>query len=94
MPQRLFCLREGEGDAVHFTDEHVFPAALGGNVIVKDGSCDGCNHGACYCRDAACEMLASMVRACSDSGAFKSAACRMYFWAAAVSPELRAISPA
>jgi hypothetical protein len=47
-----------------------------------------------YCRDAACEMLASMVRACSDSGAFKSAACRMYFWAAAVSPELRAISPA
>jgi hypothetical protein len=45
MPQCLFCLREGEGDAVRFTDEHVFPAALGGNVIVKDGSCDGCNHG-------------------------------------------------
>jgi hypothetical protein len=45
MPQCLFCLREGEGDTVRFTDEHVFPAALGGNVIVKDGSCDGCNHG-------------------------------------------------
>ena len=45
MPQCLFCLREGEGDAVQFTDEHVFPAALGGNLIVKDGSCDACNHG-------------------------------------------------
>jgi hypothetical protein len=45
MPQCLFCLREAEGDAAHFTDEHVFPAALGGNLIVKDGSCDGCNHG-------------------------------------------------
>jgi hypothetical protein len=45
MPQCLFCVREGEGDTVHFTDEHVFPAALGGNLIVKDGSCDGCNHG-------------------------------------------------
>jgi len=45
MPQCLFCLREAEGDAVHFTDEHVFPAALGGNLIVKNGSCDGCNHG-------------------------------------------------
>jgi hypothetical protein len=41
----LFCLREGEEDAVHFTDEHVFPAALGGNLTVKDGSCDACNHG-------------------------------------------------
>jgi hypothetical protein len=45
MPQCLFCLREGDGDAVRFTDEHVFPAALGGNVIVKNGSCDDCNHG-------------------------------------------------
>lgn len=45
MPQCLFCLREGEVDAVHFTDEHVFPAALGGNLVVKDGSCDKCNHG-------------------------------------------------
>lgn len=40
----LFCLREGP-DAIRFTDEHVFPAALGGNLIVKDGSCDTCNHG-------------------------------------------------
>jgi hypothetical protein len=45
MPQCLFCLREGAADAVRFTDEHVFPAALGGNMIMKDGSCDGCNHG-------------------------------------------------
>lgn len=45
MPQCLFCLREGEGDAVHFTDEHVFPAALGGNLVVKDGTCDKCSHG-------------------------------------------------
>jgi hypothetical protein len=45
MPQCLFCLREGEPDTVLFTDEHVFPAALGGNLIVKDGSCDVCNHG-------------------------------------------------
>jgi HNH endonuclease len=45
MPQCLFCLREGEGDAVHFTDEHVFPAALGGNLVVKDSTCDKCNHG-------------------------------------------------
>jgi hypothetical protein len=45
MPRCLFCLREGEGDAVRFTDEHVFPAALGGNVVVKNGSCDDCNHG-------------------------------------------------
>ena len=45
MPQCLFCLKEGEGDAVRFTDEHIFPAALGGNLVVKDGSCDSCNHG-------------------------------------------------
>ncbi len=45
MPQCLFCMKEGEGDAVRFTDEHIFPAALGGNLVVKDGSCDGCNHG-------------------------------------------------
>jgi len=44
MPQCLFCLRKGEED-VRWTDEHVFPAALGGNLIVKDGSCDMCNHG-------------------------------------------------
>jgi len=45
MPQCLFCLREEKGDSGHFTDEHVFPAALGGNLIVRDGSCDVCNHG-------------------------------------------------
>lgn len=45
MPQCLFCLRQGEGDGVHFTDEHVFPAALRGNLVVKDGTCDKCNHG-------------------------------------------------
>lgn len=43
MPQCLFCLREAED--VRFTDEHVFPAALGGNLMVKDGSCHVCNHG-------------------------------------------------
>lgn len=42
MPQCLFCLREGE--SVRFTDEHVFQAALGGNIVVKDGACDKCNH--------------------------------------------------
>src|ERR1017187_3831274 len=44
MPQCLFCLHEGEGGSVRFTDEHVFPAALGGNLTVRDGSCDSCNH--------------------------------------------------
>jgi hypothetical protein len=42
MPTCLFCLRK---DAVHYTDEHVFPAALGGTLVVRDGSCDVCNHG-------------------------------------------------
>lgn len=45
MSKCLFCLREGEADTVRFTDEHVFPAALGGNLIVKNGSCDLCNYG-------------------------------------------------
>src|SRR5437764_9253119 len=45
MPQCLFCLHEGKADDVRFTDEHVFPAALGGNLILKYGSCDVCNHG-------------------------------------------------
>lgn len=45
MPLCLFCLREGQGEGVHFTEEHVFPAALGGNLIVKNGSCSSCNHG-------------------------------------------------
>lgn len=30
---------------MRFTEEHVLPAALGGNLIVKDGTCDKCNHG-------------------------------------------------
>lgn len=45
MAQCLFCLREEQTDTVDFTDEHVFPAAIGGNIVVMDGSCDGCNHG-------------------------------------------------
>jgi HNH endonuclease len=45
MAQCLFCLREGEGHTIHFTDEHVFPAALGGNLVVEGGSCESCNHG-------------------------------------------------
>lgn len=45
MPPCLFCLREEDPAGVDFTDEHVFPAALGGNLVVKGGSCDACNHG-------------------------------------------------
>lgn len=45
MPPCLFCLRDEEGDAIRFTDEHVFPASLGGGLAVKDGSCEACNHG-------------------------------------------------
>jgi hypothetical protein len=45
MPPCLFCLRKANQDGVGFTDEHVFPAALGGNLVVKNGSCDACNHG-------------------------------------------------
>jgi hypothetical protein len=45
MPRCLFCLRDGEAGAVSFTDEHIFPAVLGGNLVAKDGTCDKCNHG-------------------------------------------------
>lgn len=45
MPRCLFCLREGKAETADLTDEHVFPAALGGNLVVRDGSCVGCNHG-------------------------------------------------
>jgi len=45
MPQCLFCLQKGEGDSIRFTDEHVFPAALSGNLVVKDGTREKCNHG-------------------------------------------------
>jgi hypothetical protein len=47
MPQCLFCLREVEKPAADdpFTDEHVFPAALGGVLVVVDGTCSTCNNG-------------------------------------------------
>jgi hypothetical protein len=36
----------GKGRVTPYTlHEHVFPAALGGNLVVKDGTCDKCNHG-------------------------------------------------
>jgi len=37
MPRCLFCLR----DVKELTDEHVFPAALGGDLVVK-GTCVEC----------------------------------------------------
>jgi hypothetical protein len=40
MPRCLFCLEERE----KLTDEHVFPAALGGNLIVANASCAECNN--------------------------------------------------
>lgn len=45
MARCLFCLRDEQADGIRFTVEHVFPAALGGNLVVRDGSCDACNHG-------------------------------------------------
>jgi hypothetical protein len=41
MPKCLFCPTEQH----HLTDEHVFPAALGGALILKNAVCDVCNHG-------------------------------------------------
>jgi len=41
MPQCLFCLREKEG----LTDEHIFPAALGGVLALEGSTCTECNHG-------------------------------------------------
>ena len=41
MPKCLFCPREQD----HLTDEHVFPAALGGTLILKNAVRDVCNHG-------------------------------------------------
>ena len=41
MPTCLFCLRECE----NASNEHVFPAALGGVLEVKNGSCTECNNG-------------------------------------------------
>jgi hypothetical protein len=40
MPRCLFCLRERD----QLTDEHVFPAALGGALVVPDASCPDCNN--------------------------------------------------
>jgi hypothetical protein len=37
----LFCPTEQK----QLTDEHVFPAALGGTLILKNTVCDACNHG-------------------------------------------------
>lgn len=41
VPICLFCLR----DDVLLTDEHLFPAALGGNIVVEGSVCADCNHG-------------------------------------------------
>src|SRR3989442_1307932 len=41
MPQCIFCLQEKE----ILTDEHVFPAALGGVLALKDSVCAECNNG-------------------------------------------------
>jgi hypothetical protein len=41
MPRCLFCLTEAD----KLTDEHVFPAALGGNLVVKNATCAACNNG-------------------------------------------------
>jgi len=41
MPQCIFCLKEHE----ELTDEHVFPAALGGVLVVKNSVCVVCNNG-------------------------------------------------
>jgi hypothetical protein len=41
MPNCLFCRREFE----KLTDEHVFPAAIGGNLMVRNATCADCNNG-------------------------------------------------
>lgn len=41
MPQCIFCLQEKES----LTEEHVFPAALGGVLVLKDSVCAECNNG-------------------------------------------------
>jgi hypothetical protein len=40
MPQCLFCKKECEKPS----DEHVFPAALGGNLVIPAGACTECNN--------------------------------------------------
>jgi hypothetical protein len=39
----IFCLKEKPESEL--TDEHVFPAALGGVLVIKNGSCVTCNNG-------------------------------------------------
>lgn len=41
MPPCIFCLKEHQ----ELTDEHVFPAALGGVLVLKDNVCAPCNNG-------------------------------------------------
>jgi|SRR5580700_8451888 hypothetical protein len=41
MPQCIFCLQEKE----RLTDEHVFPAALGGVLVLGNSVCAECNNG-------------------------------------------------
>src|SRR6202521_665518 len=41
MPQCLFCPTEGQ----ELTDEHIFPAALGGHLKLKNADCTECNGG-------------------------------------------------
>lgn len=41
MPKCLFCRCERE----ELTDEHVFPAAIGGNLVVRKATCAQCNNG-------------------------------------------------
>src|SRR4029077_18678327 len=41
MPKCLFCLNPCERPS----DEHVFPAALGGVLVVRESSSTECNHG-------------------------------------------------
>lgn len=41
MPHCIFCLQEKEP----LTDEHVFPAALGGVLVLQDSTCVECNNG-------------------------------------------------
>ena len=47
MPRCLFCLRVIDKRTAEdrLTDEHVFPAALGGVLVVPGSSCTRCNHG-------------------------------------------------
>jgi hypothetical protein len=43
MGECIFCLKE-KPDA-ELTEEHIFPAALGGTLVIENGSCTTCNNG-------------------------------------------------